>query len=105
MNSDWGARGSRPHIVFLLVDDWGWDLMPRQPDFRDAVHDRDLERLLPTVSHCRRRRRFLGLREEVAAAAAELSTATSSTQADAGVASDSQSVSQSVSQSDEAIID
>ena len=50
MISDWGARGSRPHIVFLLVDDWGWDLMPRQPDFRDAVHDRDLERLLPTVS-------------------------------------------------------
>ena len=36
--------------------------------------------------HCRRRRCFLGLREEMAAAAAELSTATSSTQADAGVA-------------------
>ena len=50
MIPDWGARGNRPHIVFLLVDDWGWDLMPRQPDFRDAVHDRDLERLLPTVS-------------------------------------------------------
>jgi hypothetical protein len=42
--------------------------------------------------HCRRRRRFFGLREEEVAAAAELSTAISSTQADAGVASDEATV-------------
>ena len=23
-----GAFGARPHIVFAMVDDWGWDLFP-----------------------------------------------------------------------------
>ena len=28
-SSTFGAHGSRPHVVFTLGDDWGWELWPR----------------------------------------------------------------------------
>lgn len=31
-SSSFGAYGSRPHLVFHLVDDWGWNSWPGTPD-------------------------------------------------------------------------
>ena len=50
-----GARGSRPHIVFLLVDDWGFDLFPHQPGVADATRDDGVARPPMTESRPQRR--------------------------------------------------
>ena len=42
--STFGDFGAKPHILFTLVDDWGWELWPRRSDLGD-VH----AQLLPEI--------------------------------------------------------
>lgn len=46
-SSTFGAFASKPHVIFTLVDDWGWELWPRRNALGD-VHAQLLPQLRRT---------------------------------------------------------